>query len=183
MKRVWGLEPMVSAAVNAKTYTRMRNTEHAVRLATEDTWYSQITDARARVIASTDCLCTGVKDIVVWIGDVMGDLLLDYTTSIRDGHRASCEKLINLTVAVFTAAPVDASAAPSAGSTPAGDANPLPSTTFMDLDVVSSGSVHLRAETGDANAIRKAVAELIGNVIPSRPSACHARNALTLPER
>lgn len=47
----------------------------------------------------------------------------------------------------------------------------------MDLDVFLSGFVPTPAEAGDANAIVKAVASVIGDVNPSHPSASHAVTA------
>lgn len=44
----------------------------------------------------------------------------------------------------------------------------------MDLDVDPSWYVPLPAEAGNASAIEKAVANLIGDLSPSHPSASHA---------
>lgn len=55
-RRVGYLESKVSAAVDAKTQTRKRNTELAVRIAGEDTRRSRTTDAWDRVVGSKDGL-------------------------------------------------------------------------------------------------------------------------------
>lgn len=47
----------------------------------------------------------------------------------------------------------------------------------MHLDVVPSRSVALPAETGTANVLEKAVADFIGDISHSLPSASHAVNA------
>lgn len=49
--------------------------------------------------------------------------------------------------------------------------------TLMDFAVVPSGSVPLSANSGEANAIEKPVADLIGVVSPSHPSAPQVLNA------
>lgn len=175
-RRVGVLESKVSAAVDAETHPRTRNIELAVFLTDEDTRRSRIADGRACVVASMNGLGTDVQTIFVRMEDMMEKLWLDLTALIWVGPRAACGELINLVAADFTAASSDNSAAPRAGSVPAGEAAHLRGNTVTDLDVVASGFVPLPAKRGNANDIAKAVAELIGDMDPSHPSASHDVN-------
>lgn len=52
----------------------------------------------------------------------MDPLRVDFINLVRDGPRATCEELIDLSVVDRTAASVDTSATSGAGSVPAGEA-------------------------------------------------------------
>lgn len=125
-------------------------------------------------------LGTGFRGIVIQMLDLMDMLRTHLSDLIKGGHRAACEEPIILPVVGFTAASVDTSATPGAGSAPAGDAVYLRGTTLMDLDVVNSGFVSSPAKAGDTSAIEKALAHLIGATSRSHLSASHALSVPSL---
>lgn len=94
----------VSAAVVAETQDRERNTELTVRLASKKARGTQITDAQTCVITFSHGFRTGVRAIVMRLGDVMNLLRLDLFTLARDGLRSACEEVISIAVVDFTAA-------------------------------------------------------------------------------
>lgn len=100
-RRVEDLESIVSVVVDVEAQPRKRNTERAVRLADEDTHRSQITDARARVVATMDGLGAGVKGILVRMWNMMDKLRLDLIALIRGSSYAACEVFLKLAVADF----------------------------------------------------------------------------------
>lgn len=177
-KSVKNLESKVSAAVVGETQTRERNPELAFyRLVGEDTQRSRITDAQALVIASLDGLDTGFMMFVMRLVAVKDKLRLDLTTLVPDSLRAACKELINLEVADFPTASVDTFAIPAAGPVPARKFVPSMSVALMDCEVVSSDSVPVPANDGDANVIEKVAAVLIVDESPSYSSALNALNA------
>lgn len=113
---------------------------------------------------------------------MMSKIRLELFALIRDGPRAACKELINLAVADFTAAFVETSTAPGAGSAQAGGSPPPRSSTTIDIDVVPFWFEPPSAGSGDSNAIENAVADHIGGVSHSHPSASRTVNAQSLAE-
>lgn len=111
------------------------------------------------------------------LGDVVDKLRVELNNLVRNSPCAACEKLIELAVATILVASIDFSAAPGAGSVPADEALLSKGVALMDFKVVPSGSIPSSAEDGNANAIEKAVADLIGDANSSHPSASRAVNA------
>lgn len=134
----------------------------------------------ARVIASTDVFGTGDEGIVVRMGELMDKLREDLTASIRYGPCATYVDLVSLLVADFTVASTDTFIAPCARAVPTGEAVSPRGNMLMDLNVAPAGSVPLPAEDGNAEAIEKAIAYLIGYISPSHPSPSHAVNVPSL---
>lgn len=167
-------------AVDAEAQNRERKTERAVRLASNDTRSSRLTDGWARVSASMDVLGTCVEAIVKRLGDVTDQLRIDLTSLVRDGLRAVCKELIDLALADFTGASDDTSGAPDAESVPAGGAVLSMCVALMALEVVPSGSIPTPNKEGVTDAIEKAVTNLIGDTSLSHPSASSAVNAPSL---
>lgn len=133
-----------------------------------------VTDARARVVASMNCLAKAVEAIPVRISDLVDKLRVDLTTLIPGGSRPDCKELIHVVVTDFTAVSVEASAFRRAGPVIAYNAANLRSNTLVHLEDVSAWSVLLPKEAVDAKAVETAVAMLIGNASLSDPSASHA---------
>lgn len=94
------------------------------------------------------------------------------------GPHAPCEKLINLTKAFFTAASVEIYAVPVRDLSRSARTPPHGGETHIDLDVIRSKFIPLSSESGNEGAVETVVADLIGDVGPSCPSASHAVNTL-----
>lgn len=110
------------------------------------------------------------------MGDLMDKLRVDLTALTRDSLHEVRNELVDLAVEEFTDTSVNTSAAPGSESVSTGEVVLTRGSTLMDLDIVSSGSVPLPAKDGDAKAIGKAVANLIGDISASHPSASLAVN-------
>lgn len=122
-----------------------------------------------------------LEAILVRMGDLKHKWRLNFTAHIRDGPRAAFGKLIDLATADFSAAPVDTFAAPGVGFVTTGGLVSTRFSTLMDLEVVSFESVLVPAEAGDANAVKKAVAELIKVEYLSQQSASQVLNVPSPP--
>lgn len=108
----------------------------------------------------------------------MIDMLREYLAIlIRTGPRVAFEELINRLVAASTVASIEVHAAPRPEFLPTGKVLFTGGDTLRDLDVVLSKSVLSLAEAGKASDIEKAVADLIGDISPFRPSASQAVNS------
>lgn len=129
------------------------------------------------VVACMDGLGTGVKGIVVRMGEPMDKLGVGLTSLNRDGPRAECEKLLNLTLADITVVSADTFDARGAGSVPTGEVLPTRNRTLMDLDAISFRSLPPPAIVANANAIENAVADFIGDPSSSHLLPLHAVNA------
>lgn len=84
----------------------------------------------------------------------MDKLTIELTSLIRRGTLATCKTFFNLSVTDFTAASVETSSAPGAGSGPAREAVPLRGITLMDLNAIISWSVLLFIGTSDVKGIK-----------------------------
>lgn len=166
----------MSAAIDAETQTRERNSELTVRLTNEDTRCSRMTDAHAKIVASMTGLGAGIEDVVVRIGYIMDEQRLDLTTLIRTGHCAACEELINLSVADFTALTIEAFADFDKGFVSSVTVAITRGEILMDIDGVPSESVLLPAGVDETSAVEKAVADFTGDVRFSLPLASQTVN-------
>lgn len=122
--------------MGAETQTRKNNTKLAVYLAREDTRRSPMTDGRATVVVSMDCLGTAIEAIVVWMADLIYRLQVNFTALIQHGSRAACEEHINFSAADFTDESVDTSAGFRTRSVPSGEVVLTRSDKLMDFEVI-----------------------------------------------
>lgn len=166
-KRVWDLKPKLSVSLDAEAQTRKSNTELAVCLVSHESRRLQMTDVLAGVVVPMDGLGTGAETIVVRMDDLMAKLQMIIVSLIFGGPRATFEELHSIAVVYFTAACVDTSAVPGAGSVPTGEVVSTHSKTPVDLNFIPLGSVSLPTKAGDGNSNEETVDELIGDINPS----------------
>lgn len=93
--------------------------------------------------------------------------------------RAACEELINLSVADLTVPYFEVITAFGTRSVRSGGFGSTRGETPTNLDIVPYESDPLYAEEEGGSAIEKAMADLIGDISPSRPSASHALKTST----
>lgn len=168
------LQSKLFVAADDKAQPGKRNTELAERFFASYTWRSRLADARACVVTPMNGFYTGAETTLIQRWEMIGKLKLNFATLIRIVFCAACVELVKISVSDLTTASVAISSASSTEPLSTDAVGLARGGALIDLDVVLFKFVLFLAEAGDASAIEKSEAGLIGKVRSSHPSASHA---------